>query len=187
MTINTKLINFFSGPNSGKTATMSGVFSHLKKYNLKVEISHEVAKPYVFEKRFDALNCQPLISGEQIWHIERLMGQVDIILTDAPILQGIVYGKNATGTKYPDSFYQFLIDQHKKFGGDNFFIRRGEVYDTTGRTQSFDEAIAVDKQILDLLDSLEETYSVEDLNWGTAEYITSRILRSIKWRQDLKF
>jgi len=90
------LINLFAGPGTGKSTTMAGVFSELKLRGVNCEMAPEFAKEKVWEKSVNILENQIYVFGKQYNTIHRLLGQVDIIITDSPLLLSSIYGTNET-------------------------------------------------------------------------------------------
>jgi hypothetical protein len=150
----TKIINLFAGPGTGKSTTAAGLFSWLKESGESCELVHEYAKDLVWEKREMALGFQPYIFGKQAYHIHRLLGQVEYIVTDAPvILSSHIYG---SGKGYADApFKRFAMETFKSWNTINVFIHRDN--DThpfvgTGRLQDQAEAELIDTRIRHMLE-----------------------------------
>jgi len=136
---------------TGKTTIMTGLFYKMKKLRYSVEFSQEVAKSYVYEERYEALKCQPYISSDQLWNIEKLIGKVDYIVTDSPFILACIYGPLYTGNKYPENFYKSMIEYHKTLNSFNFLLKRGFPYETEGRIQTEYEADKIYEDIKLLL------------------------------------
>jgi len=109
----TKIINLYAGPSAGKSTTRAGLFHEMKLLGLNVEEVPEYAKDLTWEKRLNTLQCQPYVFGKQLYRIYRLLGQVEYIITDSPLLLSIVYSK-----EWPQSFKQSVIDIYEQM--DNF-------------------------------------------------------------------
>ena len=151
MTKQTRVIFLHGAPSSGKTTIMAGLFYKMKKNRHDVEMVIESAKSFVWEGRMEALKCQPFVSSDQLWNIEKLIGKVDYIITDSPFMLAAIYGPIYTGDKYPQSFYDSMIEYHKKIMGYDFVLERGFPYEQNGRVQDEEEASDIHSRILHIL------------------------------------
>lgn len=143
----TAIINLFGGPGVGKSTVAPGLFSLMKKNGISCELVHETAKFLTWEERKIALACQPYIFGKQLLQIERLVGKVDFIVTDSPLLLSSHYSSKY----YPDSWVGAVIDICNRFDNINFVIRREVPYVEAGRNQNEEEAIRIDDDIVSML------------------------------------
>lgn len=173
----TLVVNLFAGPGTGKSTTMAGIFTRLKEAGVSTELVHEFAKDLVWEKRKTALGYQPYIFGKQSYHIHRLLGQVDVIVTDSPILlSSHIYG---CGEGYDDkTFKAFAMETFKKWNTLNvFLIRNNDLHPFVGagRTQDQAEAEIIDQRILKMLRDNDVPYIKWNIDMtGTlTEYIES--------------
>ena len=90
---NTILINIYGGPGAGKSTTAAGVFYELKKNGYDCGLVTEMATELVYDEAFNVMNDQIYLFGEQ-WHRTfRMLGKVDFIVTDSPLLMNIVYNR----------------------------------------------------------------------------------------------
>lgn len=140
----------FAGPGTGKSTTAAGAFHLLKRAGVNCEIVHEYAKDLTWERRSKALQFQPYVMGKQAYHIYRLLGEVDAIVTDSPILLGQIY----KGDGYTPGFARHLTELFNSWNTLNVFLERDPLhhpYNPSGRNQTEEEATAIDEQILDLL------------------------------------
>jgi len=153
--------NLFAGPGTGKSTTMADVFAKLKWMGVDCEIVTEYAKDKVWEGSVDIFNCQPYIFGKQLFRLFRLNGKVDVIITDSPILLSVVYDKQKS-----INFLNYVSEEFNKFRNFNIFLKRVKKYNPNGRFQNYEEAIAKDKEILDLLTSNKVPFRTFD---GTKE------------------
>ena len=143
----TKIINLFAGPGAGKSTTASGLFFLMKTRGYSVELIHEFAKDLTWRGRHNTLECQPYVFGKQLERTECLLGQVDYIITDSPLLLSAVYNNEE---KYPE--FQFpVIDIFESHDNLNYFIERVKPYNPVGRNQTKEEALEVDIKIKKLL------------------------------------
>lgn len=148
---NTIIVNAYAGPGAGKTTSCLEVCSLLKKAGYVAEYVSEYAKDLVWDKNFELLDGsaehQFLILKEQLHRMDRLYGQVDFIVTDAPILLNQVY--NAELTRDYKNMLKSLNDQYESF---NFFVKRDvSKFEEEGRIQNLQESQAKDKEISTML------------------------------------
>lgn len=142
----TLVINIICGPCGGKSTTAAATFAELKYRHHEVELVTEVAKDLVWDEHYFAMDNQIFMLGQQYHRIHRLLGKVKFIVTDAPILLELYYGKNM-----PKSFLDLVMDLHNGMDNLNFFLERPDVYSGKGRRQSLEQAKQVDKEILDAM------------------------------------
>jgi hypothetical protein len=144
--IETTYINIYAAPGSGKSTVAAEIFVQLKKaQGLSVELVTEVAKDFVWEGREKTLENQPYVDMKQYRNLKRLQGKVDFVVTDSPILKGIIYA--ARYTNLPDKYSTFLRWLHMDLGPSiNILIERDFDYDEIGRLQ--DKSQAEDIQLL---------------------------------------
>jgi hypothetical protein len=144
----TKIINFFAGPGSGKSSLASGLFSEMKWLNINCELVTEFAKDLFWEDRETTLKNQIYVTAKQYNKIHRLVGKVDYVLVDSPLLLGIIYREADSIT---GSFDKFVLAMHKSMMNVNYFVRREKPYHQPGRSQSQIEAKQLDVKIIRLL------------------------------------
>ena len=97
----TLIVNFFAGPGAGKTTCAWEVAAELKKRNIVTEYVPEYAKELVWDERLDLLdgsfNNQMLLFQEQKRRLDRLVGKVDVVVTDSPLLLSVSYVQEQQG------------------------------------------------------------------------------------------
>lgn len=169
----TKVINLIASPGSGKSTTAAGVFHHLKLAGMDVELVGEYAKELTWHERQDCLKCQPYIFGKQLYRIEKLLGKVKYIITDSPIILGIVY---AEINGYPQCFSDFIAHEFKKMDNINFLLERTKKYNPNGRNQTEEEANEIQNKIVGILDYYKIERRIVKADNGCAGTITADIL-----------
>ena len=152
----TNLINIFAGPSAGKSTTAAGLFHWMKDKRMNVEYAPEFAKDIVWDQSFHLLDDQLSILGEQHRRLYRLLGQVDYIITDSPLLLSLVYGRGSMkkfkDVRWRKLFNDLVLNLHHQYNNYNFFTERGDrKYIQAGRTQKLDEAIKKDQEVHEML------------------------------------
>lgn len=131
-----KVINLFGSSGAGKSTIASGLFYKMKLDGYKVELVTEFAKGLIYEDRLFCLNDQFYVTGVQNHYIHRLRNKVDFVITDSPILLGVLYAP----LNYPDSFKKFIIDMFFTYDNFNIFLNRKFKFDKYGRKESEEES-----------------------------------------------
>lgn len=169
--IKTKVINLYGGPGTGKSTTAAHLFALLKLHGYNSELVTEFAKERVWGRDFEVLKDQIYVFGEQQHRIQRLIGKVDYIVTDSPILLSLYYGSHLS-----EAFQTLVLETHAKTDSINIFLNRVKPYNPNGRTQTQEQAEAIDVAIMDVLDANLIETSVVTADSGAAWTILSEIL-----------
>lgn len=143
---NTLLVNLYAGPGAGKSTGAAYIFAKLKMAGIDCEYVSEYAKDRVWQDdQFPLQHCQLYVTGKQCLKIYRLLGKVDVIVTDSPIAVGAMY---TTEKPYQD----VCLYEAKKYKPTfNIFVNRFKKYNPNGRNQTEEEAKVIDKRIKDFL------------------------------------
>ena len=151
----TLVVNLFAGPGAGKSTGATYIFSKLKMNNVNAEYVGEFAKDLVWENNVKSLECQFYVTGNQIYRIFRCCGEVDVVITDSPILLGVIYNDYGIDS----SFNKAVIDEFQSYKNLNYFVVRDKPYNPAGRVQTEQEAGNIDVTIQNYLKSLDPNYS----------------------------
>lgn len=148
-TVQTVVVNAFGGPGAGKTTSCWEIASELKKAGYCVEYVSEYAKELVWEGQMELLDGslahQQQLFCEQQNRQERLMGKVDLIVTDAPLLQNLLYCRER-----PPAFYQDMVmDAFQAHTNFNYLMERdfSQPFEERGRIHTLKESQQKDAQI----------------------------------------
>ena len=140
----------------------------LKKRNLETEYVPEYAKEFVWENKTDildgSLEHQKILYEEQKRRVDRLLGKVDVIVTDSPTILSLLYLKQPN-----EEFEEKAIKEFKANSNFNLFINRGKEFQQSGRIHSQEESIKIDDKIKNLL----EKY---DIYFGTYYHSTMDVV-----------
>ncbi len=175
----TLVVNVFGGPGAGKSTHAALLFGALKLAGVRVEMASEFAKDLVWEGRGMALAYQPFVTAEQTFRVARLLGQVDVIVTDSPIVNALVY----RGEGYTDSFGAYVLETFRSWRTLNLALDRdGQrlAYDPAGRQQTEGEARGIDATLLDLLDAERIPYETFTTTTGATRRMTQRVLEELR-------
>ncbi len=166
----TVVINAFGGPGAGKTTACLHIAAQLKKRGFSAEYVQEYAKELTWDKNFEMLDGSPehqkLIFAEQTKRLNRLVGKVDFVVTDAPLLLNSVYLDPSYSKK--QAYTKAVMERFQKYDNFCFVVGRDTSYfETIGRTQSLEESIQKDNEIVQLLKDNQvyfKTYSHDELD-----------------------
>ena len=145
------VINLFGGPGCGKSTQAAGLLYRMKLAGLNVELVTEYAKDLVWQDRLDnMLDQQEYIFAKQNHRLHRLRGKVDYVITDSPIILGVVYMQH--DAEVIEDLVRLMLSTFHRYDNMNFFLSRGVDYQATGRRQDEAGANAVGTSIQGLLD-----------------------------------
>ena len=143
----TVVINLFGGPGAGKSRNRAKIFAHFKDDGANIEEIIEWVKYKVYEKNTYIFTDQIYIFAKQLKWIKQTLGQVDIIVTDSPILLSAIYDNEQDPV-----FKQLVLQEFNKLTNINFYIERFNPYNPIGRHQKTEEeAIEVDVRVKEFL------------------------------------
>lgn len=171
----TIFVNLFGGPCIGKSTLCSMIFSELKIRGIDCEMALEYAKDVIWEESFQKLSNQVYIFGKQHNRLYRLNGKVDVVITDSPLLNSVIYD-DTNNTQLKD----LVINEFKKLNSLNYYIERSFEYKQNGRVQDFTQALQKDKDYKELLDTNNIDYNIVNPNVKFISNIIEDILYKVK-------
>jgi hypothetical protein len=140
----TIVVNFFAGPGAGKSTTKAGLFFEMKHLGLKVESIDEFAKELVYSGATGIMENEMYMLAEQDQRQRRLLGKVDYILTDAPLLKSAFYVRGVYDHPAYLAHIERLFDSYENY---NVWVDRTKPYMTYGREQTEEEADEIGKRM----------------------------------------
>ena len=176
------VINFFGGPNSGKSTMAAGLFHKMKVEGFSVEHVNEYAKMCVWEERMDLLEDQLYVMAKQNRRVKRLENKVGFAVTDSPILLSSIY-RDA----YGEPHYSDLIDKlaHECFNKNhniNFMCKRDQQeYTRNQRSVDHEKALEIDESIYLMFKNYKIPFFHLDINEDSVDvvynYIEKRMMK----------
>ena len=139
----TKVVNFFAGPGAGKSTCATGCFAALKRKTINCEYVSEYAKELTWKRSFDTLQDQFHVFGEQHLRQSSMIGKVEFLLTDSPLILSHVYADR----NYPQSFHDTVMWAFKQYDNVNFFVKRRATFNQEGRKHTLEQSIEKDSEI----------------------------------------
>jgi len=163
----TLIINLLGGPGTGKSTHASGLFYRMKRRGINCEYIQEYAKDKTWEEDHEAeerdisltKKCQPYVTGKQFWRQFRMLGKVDVVVTDSPIITGLLY----QGFGCTPSWEKWAIEAFNDFNNLNIFLVRdsgSHPYNKMGRSQTEEQAMKIDDAMRLILDRENIPYEV---------------------------
>jgi hypothetical protein len=149
----TIVISAMGGAGVGKTTACFHIACELKKKDYVVEYVPEYSKELVWEKNWELLDGsyehQKEILEVQKHRLDRLVGQVDFIVTDAPLLNNSIYLNDCPEKEGHKNYLLELFNEYNNF---IFVVKRDETkYEQEGRIQNLEEAMKKDNETIRML------------------------------------
>ncbi len=170
----TKVVNFFAGPGAGKSTTAASVFSMLKLHDINAELVTEIAKDFTWEQRLKTLDNQYYVWAKQQHRLWRVKNEVDVIVTDCPLLLSLVYGE-----KKPECFYDLVVHDFNEYDNINFFIQRSKPFNPKGRNHNEKESKELDIKIKVVLEYLRVKYGVIFGDFEGVNFAAKEVLKTL--------
>jgi hypothetical protein len=154
----TLIVNLLAGSGAGKSTNAARLFAMLKDRGIETELATEYVKDMVWEGRSKVFECQPYIFGKQLYKIQRLVGSVDVVVTDSPILLSALYDP-----EQDENFRKFILKKFNQFNNLNIFVNRVKPFNPNGRNEKTEEeAKANDVKLIKFLLANQIPFSVID-------------------------
>lgn len=169
------VVNMFGGPGSGKSTIAAAVFSLLKMHDANAELITEFAKDLTWEERHRTLANQYYIWGKQHHRMWRLRDQVEVMVTDSPLILSLVYGEEK-----PACFNETVLSSFNEFDNMNYFLMRTKKFNPKGRNQTEEEASILDYDICMTLANNGIRYKMVEGSHKGVNDIAKRVLRRLK-------
>lgn len=168
------LVNLFGAPGAGKSTGAAYIFSQLKMRGINAELVTEFAKDKVWEGSKAVFENQAYIFGKQYFRISRCADQVDVIVTDSPLLLSILYNNDED---LGGTFDAVVRRVAKKYNSKNYYLKRVKDYNPAGRFQTEEESDEIATELKRLLDREGVEYKVRRGDVIGYEQIVEDVMR----------
>lgn len=173
------VINIMGGPGAGKSTLASMLFANLKMNGVSCEYVTEYAKDVVWEKRLNLLNDQLYILSKQYRRIKRVSSEVDVVITDSPLLLSLYYNsqiKDIEDRITEPVLRSLILELNNKFNNYYYFIERAHKYETKGRYQTEEESNIISAEIKNMLIDL----NIDFKSLPSGKETVNKILKELK-------
>ncbi len=174
----TIVVNLFGEPSAGKSTAAMDITAELKRSGINAEYVSEFAKDKVYEHNEEVFAHQEYLFGKQSFKMGRVNGQVQVIVTDSPLLFNILY--NNDDKILGNDFNKVVARMFNSYDNRNYVLTRYHKYENEGRRQDEKEATEVRCELLDLLHSLNVPYECCTSSEGDCTKIVNKIVKEIK-------
>ena len=175
----TLIVNLFAGPSSGKSTGAAYIFTKLKMDYIDAELVTEFAKDKTWEKNEMVLSNQFYVFGKQAFRLARVAGQVDVAITDSPLLLSNYY---AGDDPVMSNFKKACVDVFNTYDNVNFFLNRVKPYNPNGRSQTEAEADEISAELKQMLNGYNVNYYEVNGEEAGYEIIYSYVKMLLKQR-----
>ena len=157
-----------AGPGAGKSTMAASLFAQLKWRGIDCELAAEYAKDLVWEKRDKTFENQVYIFGKQHNRLFRLLGQVEVVITDSPLLLTPIYD----GQKR-ETLKQLVFEEVNRCNNLNIFVIRRKDYNPNGRVHTKSQADVIDETVKNFLKGNKVPFiEIEGTPTGVGEIVT---------------
>jgi hypothetical protein len=173
----TIVVNLFGGPGTAKSIFCALIFARLKLNGINCEMAREFAKDMIWEGSEHILENQQRVYSEQQRRLYSLNGKVDVVITDAPLLNSLIYDRVNNGEDI--DFHRTIINEFNRYDNRNYVLNRVVSYEQEGRYQDEAGAREIDEIVLKTLDG-GFSYMMLDAWEENANVIARDILKELK-------
>lgn len=175
----TIVVNFIGGPGVSKSTLAAHTFSRLKMKQVICENVTEFAKDLTWENNKVGLSNQLYLLGNQYFRIDRCARQVDVVLTDSPLILSAYYNPDpAIQTPLMD----MLFALNDKYINLNFFVKRAKPYSPVGRNETEEESNKISEDLKDLLEEFNMPYTEIPGLLESSDIIIEQVMKALEER-----
>lgn len=163
----TVIVNLYGAPGAGKSTGSAYIFGQLKMNNISVELVREFVKDKIYEKSEGVFNDQVYILGKQHFRQTNVKGNVDVIITDCPLIIQAYY-TDKYKFPYADELRQLVLKLYSLENNINYFVNRDKPYNPDGRFQTEADSDSISGNLKEYLDNLGIEH--KEINGNITDY-----------------
>lgn len=167
------IVNLFGAPGAGKSTLAAYIFAKLKMAGVNAELVTEFAKDKTWENNHKALANQVYVFGKQLYRITRCQDDVDVIVTDSPLLLSVIYNHSDV---LGEDFNNLVYKVFNSYDNANYFINRVKKYNPKGRSQTEEESDDIAIEVKEMLSKYCVDYTEADGILESADVIADTVL-----------
>jgi hypothetical protein len=140
------MVSLWAPPGVGKSTTAALVFNVLKNRGHRAELVLEFAKDITYEQNWKAFQDSFYVTANQERRNSRLVGEVDIIVTDSPPGLGLLYCQPSE----TDILRDMVLHYRQRYENMDWLLIRDpdRPYQRYGRTQTLEQSIALEGDLV---------------------------------------
>jgi len=154
----------------------AALFADLKKRGFNAELVTEYAKDKVWEHNDTVFSNQVYILGKQSYRVSRVAGQVDVIITDSPILLSAIYNPDP---EIQNELEALTVKMFNQYNNLNIVLKRTFPYQKEGRMHSEEQSSEIYQKIIECLNQNGIGYSVFDNKDDTQQTLMDIIVNTV--------
>ena len=142
-------IGLWGGPGTAKSTLAAWLFSELKIKQIAVEHVQETIKDWTWINRKPESLDQVFLFAAQLHKEDTILRKSPaVVVSESPLRLGLCYARKMKmpGLEHLERLADMVEGMYPSI---NFFIEREGGYDSTGRFEGLEEALAMDKLMLD--------------------------------------
>ena len=147
----TIVVNFVGAPGAGKSTHGMKLTAFMKEKEMNVELVTEYAKDIVWRGTHVMLEDQLYVFAKQQERMNRLLGKVDVIVTDSPLILSQYY--NGKSCRYLKNLPPLIEEVYQSYDNIVFFVERDKKYNPMGRLQTEAESDIISSELRAFMDA----------------------------------
>lgn len=155
----TKVLNLFGAPGAGKSTAAAYLFSQFKMLGYDCEYVTEYAKDKVYEQAVEVFKNQAYMFGKQYFRMTRLIGKVDLIITDSPLLLSKLYNHSEV---LGEKFNELVVHVASQQDSMNYLLKRVHRFQKSGRIHNEEAANIIEN-------GLEQFLTINDVDFDVLD------------------
>ena len=160
--MNIRRVNLYGGPAAGKSTMAFFLAWKFKQSGYECDLIQEPIKHWTYlDRDAEGFSDQQFLTATQMQNEEVALRKLQFIVTDAPLLMHCYYGWKFNRPCWEHEFKK-AEEYEKEYPSLNILLHRGSwKYSKIGRYQTEEEALKMDKEVMDLIKPHIHLYEVK--------------------------